>query len=133
MAFLRENNMYKDINKQREFQKLRNRAIRKEYFKDKQCEWCESTDKLVIHHVNPETKTSHKIWSWSEDKRHKELEKCIVLCDKCHREHHNPKQPLVHGTVNAYRYKKCRCEKCREWKHNEYVAYRNRKAVQVFA
>ena len=123
--------MYKDKNKQREYQKLWWRARREEYFRLKKCEQCGSTVKLVIHHKNPEDKIAHAVWSWSQDRRNAELEKCIVLCDKCHRILHGQLKPLIHGTYNAYRVKKCRCEKCREWKHNVYINYKRREKCRL--
>ena len=120
--------MYKNANKQRSYKTKWYHEQREEYFKNKECKWCGSTVELVIHHVNPETKTSHKIWSWSEDRRNKELNKCVVLCDKCHRLYHTPPTPLVHGTRNAYHEKRCRCALCRQWRHENYIDYKNRKS-----
>jgi hypothetical protein len=41
---------------------------------------------LELHHLDPEAKTSHKIWSWSPAKLRRELDKCIALCRDCHKE-----------------------------------------------
>ena len=123
--------MYKDKNKQRSYQKTWIRKRREEYFKNKECEWCGSTVKLVIHHENPKNKISHAVWSWGEARRNAELKKCVVLCDKCHRQYHTPKSPLIHGTRNAYHEKKCRCKKCREWSHDYMADYRKRKAAEA--
>jgi hypothetical protein len=48
------------------------------------CSICGSSIELHIHHVNPNETLSHRFWGWSEEKRNKELEKCIVLCKECH-------------------------------------------------
>jgi len=45
---------------------------------------CGSWKKLELDHIDPKTKESHKIWSWSEERRNKELKKCQVLCYDCH-------------------------------------------------
>jgi 5-methylcytosine-specific restriction endonuclease McrA len=58
---------------------------RKEFFKDKKCENCGSTENLEPHHINPELKKDHKIWSWSEKRRNEELKKCKILCQSCHK------------------------------------------------
>ena len=93
------------------------RVIRKEWFdKNGPCKNCGSKIKLHAHHLNPKNKISHNVWSWSKEKRKKELLKCIVLCEKCHLwEHHRDKiKPLVHGTMNAYNKKGCRCILCKK-------------------
>lgn len=59
---------------------------RKEYFKDKKCAKCGSTKDLQLDHINPETKITNRIWSWSKNRREEELKKCQVLCKKCHKE-----------------------------------------------
>lgn len=43
---------------------------------------------LQLHHLNPEEKDSHKIWSWSQKRREAEIAKCIVLCWPCHIHYH---------------------------------------------
>ena len=57
---------------------------RKSFFKDKHCVKCGSTQNLELDHIDPSRKITHKIWSWSKDKRQKELDKCQVLCSICH-------------------------------------------------
>ncbi len=49
------------------------------------CVKCGSRKRLELDHVDPKTKESHKIWSWSEERRNKELKKCQVLCYDCHK------------------------------------------------
>ena len=62
---------------------MRNR--RKEWFDlHGPCEACGSWIGLEVHHVNPETKVSHRVWSWSKKRRDAELAKCVVLCFTCH-------------------------------------------------
>ncbi len=46
---------------------------------------CGSWNDLELDHINPETKVSHNIWSWSEKRRIKELKKCQPLCFGCHK------------------------------------------------
>lgn len=77
------------------------------------CSKCGSDLRLQIHHVDPKKKESHNIWSWSDERRAIELEKCIVLCMKCHQEIHTPK--LVHGTGTGYS-RGCRCQPCKSAK-----------------
>lgn len=60
------------------------RNKRATYFKDKMCVQCGSKEKLELDHIVRETKISHSVWSWKEERRNKELEKCQVLCKKCH-------------------------------------------------
>lgn len=50
------------------------------------CSMCGSSDNLEVDHIDPLTKISHRIWSWSEERRLQELKKCQVLCRSCHLE-----------------------------------------------
>ena len=75
---------YKDPVVQREYQRLRTANRRFDWFADKSCARCGSTENLQLDHIDPSTKISHKIWSWSEAHRETELVKCQVLCYPCH-------------------------------------------------
>lgn len=77
---------YRDRARQLEYQKNWMRARRAAYFHDKACVKCGSTHRLELDHIDPSTKVSHKIWSWTEVKRLAEIAKCQVLCVLCHRE-----------------------------------------------
>lgn len=106
---------YKDIEKQRKFQRKRCARNRREWFIDKYCVRCGSVEQLELDHINPKDKITHNVWSWSPQKRKEELAKCQVLC----RDHHKEKTRkdmgygLKHGTENGYGYYKCRCDECR--------------------
>ena len=78
------------------------------------CRRCWSYDNLELHHLDPKEKESHNIWSWSEERRNKELEKCIILCEHCHYLVHFyiTRSLLSHGTENMY-HAGCRCEPCK--------------------
>lgn len=94
----------------RNYQRNWMRDRRGSYFKDKCCEECGSTEKLELHHIDPSNKFTHKIWSYREDIREKEIAKCSVLCQRCHL-----KETIVqHSYHSKSRYSKgCRCEICR--------------------
>jgi hypothetical protein len=81
----------------------------------KSCAWCGSTERLEFDHVDPSLKVDHKVWSWSPARRAAELEKCRILCHSCHHERTRQQfsKALVHGTLNAYKKKGCRCAECR--------------------
>lgn len=49
------------------------------------CKACGSSENLEVDHVDPIRKVSHRIWSWTAERREKELRKCQVLCRPCHR------------------------------------------------
>ena len=80
-----------------------------------------STKNLQFDHKNPKIKEfriSSKIDA-PEITLIKEVKKCILLCDKCHREKtkaswdfgvNKPK----HGTIWFYKSRGCRCKKCKE-------------------
>ena len=102
---------------------------RAKFFKDKVCK-CGSTESLQIDHVDPKTKVSHRVWSWSKERFDEEIKKCQILCHECHKE----KTRLwnlsrrKHGRT-WYSYG-CRCEICfkAQQKHN---AQRNANVAQL--
>jgi 5-methylcytosine-specific restriction endonuclease McrA len=49
------------------------------------CKVCGSSKNLEVDHVDPAAKASHRVWTWSAERRAKELRKCQVLCRACHR------------------------------------------------
>lgn len=48
------------------------------------CKHCGGTDRLEVDHIDPHQKISHRVWSWTLEKRAAELAKCQVLCRSCH-------------------------------------------------
>ena len=52
------------------------------------CKNCGSWDQLEVDHINPEEKEYNisQIWSRKQEVRDKELAKCQVLCEDCHKE-----------------------------------------------
>lgn len=89
---------------------------RADFFADKTCVQCGTTEDLQLDHIDPSTKVEHRIWTWSAARREVELAKCQVLC----RPHHEKKtarensRPIPHGTDAGYTKRKCRCLLCRE-------------------
>lgn len=49
------------------------------------CQHCGSSERLEVDHIERESKTHHRIWSWSLARREVELAKCQVLCHICHK------------------------------------------------
>jgi hypothetical protein len=79
------------------------------------CRKCGSWDQLELDHIEPSDKEHHVIWSWSEERRQKELQKCQVLCHWCHLDKsmlENMAGAEVHG-VSAYKSSRCRCDICK--------------------
>lgn len=76
---------YKDKNLQRKFNREWCAKRRSEFFNDKSCIKCGSLEKLELDHIDPKTKTTNRIWSWSLERRKKEISKCQVLCNSCHK------------------------------------------------
>lgn len=99
---------YKDKARQLEYQRKWMENRRNDYMHDKCCVECGSVDDLEVHHIEPDKKVSHRVWSWSYERRMAELDKCIVLCIKCHGVKHRFR-PC--GTMVAYR-RGCRCDDC---------------------
>lgn len=57
---------------------------RSKWLEDKNCVNCGSCERLEIDHIDPSTKISSTVWTWTEKRRKVELEKCQVLCRPCH-------------------------------------------------
>jgi 5-methylcytosine-specific restriction endonuclease McrA len=76
---------YKNREDKQKFQREWIAKRKAEFFKDKICAKCDSNYDLQLDHIDRTIKTSHRIWSWSEEKRNEELKKCQVLCSKCHK------------------------------------------------
>ena len=57
------------------------------------CVLCGSNEELQLDHIDPQTKISHRIFTWSEERRLKELAKCRVLCWRCHKKKTATEQP----------------------------------------
>ena len=113
---------YKDRQKQRLYQRLWKNTRKAQYFADKKCAHCGCITNLELHHLNPETKVSHRIWSWSSDRRKAELAKCQILCRTCHGK---MRRKAKHGTKTMYTYG-CRCASCTEAKRQAAREYRKR-------
>lgn len=125
------------VSKRRDQLKLK--AIEYKGGKCEKCEYSKCIAALEFHHLNPEEKDfaisrSGHTRSWEKIKV--ELDKCILLCCRCHREIHDDgnlekkheqynsqikvKTEIRHGSRVAYTYHKCRCEICRA-SNNEYI------------
>lgn len=78
------------MNRERKAKADRERKARRkaEFFSDKSCKRCGTTNNLVLHHRNPNNKKDHRIWSWKLERRLEEIAKCDVVCDKCHKQIH---------------------------------------------
>jgi hypothetical protein len=81
------------------------------------CANCGAVDGLEAHHKEPETKVSHNVWTWAIARMTAELDKCIVLCGRCHDNLHST-QRIKHG-VARYNKHKCRCQPCKQAKAAE--------------
>ena len=83
------------------------------------CVSCGSSERLEVDHIDPATKEDHRIWSWSEERRATELEKCQVLCHDCHeaKTASDRRAEMQHGTESMYRH--CKCTPCVDAR-NEY-------------
>lgn len=100
----------------REYQRLWIANRRAVWFEDKYCVKCGSKEDLEIHHVDPSTKVSNSVWSWAQERRDAELDKCEVLCHGCHKVETllQKAKPIEHGTYVGYMHHGCRCMSCIE-------------------
>lgn len=111
---------YADPDKQRAYQREWTARRRDEWLADRECVDCGSTDRLEVDHVDAAQKVSHRIWSWSNERRLAELAKCVVRCAGCHRDRH-AEQRSAHG-IKRYE-KGCRCNVCRAAKARSNARY----------
>lgn len=104
------------------------RAYRREWYNKRRDDWvrrngpcvqCGSNDGLEVDHIERQSKVSHRVWSWSLERRSAELAKCQVLCRACHRAKTSAEnsRPVVHGRRTTYDRRGCRCDPCREAKN----------------
>lgn len=108
---------YKDKEQQRKYQREWMAKRRSDFFADKSCVKCGSSEDLELDHIDPSTKVSHRIWSWSQKKRDEELAKCQILCDACHREKTSAflDSQIKHGSYKMRNKHGCKCDLCIEF------------------
>ncbi|AVI04753.1 HNH endonuclease [Mycobacterium phage LifeSavor] len=99
----------------REYQRQWIAKRRADFFADKRCVKCGSTEELNLDHIDPTKKVSHNIWSWSQVRRDAEIAKCQVLCLPCHKDKTaaDRKYKRLHGHVGTYDRWGCRCGLCK--------------------
>lgn len=127
---------YKDKKKQSSYQSEWVRQRREKWLLENgPCKKCGSSLDLELDHVDPNSKISHRVWSWSALRRDAELVKCQVLCKQCHlskTEEERVEVWFAHGTSTTYTKRKCRCDLCRDWKRQDNkrnVKYKSRKCT----
>lgn len=117
---------YKDKEKQREYQRQWMARRREEWLEaNGPCQFCGSGEDLEVDHIDPEHKVSHRVWSWSKERREAELANCRVLCSDCHKERtaEYRRDQVQHGTATMYDLA-CRCVDCREFKRQKNARFR---------
>lgn len=94
------------------------------------CSFCGSTDKskFEIHHVNSSEKSFSLTAWWARrwEVLQQELDKCILVCRKCHHQKHTNIN-LQHGTNLMYRHHKCRCNDCRDFNSRQIAEWRRQR------
>lgn len=93
---------------------------------------CGSNDNLQFDHIDPLTKVASiaKMSSMSEDKFWVEVNKCQLLCLKCHQaktllDLNQQNAKIIHGTLSSYRY--CKCDLCKKAKSDYMKEYNKKK------
>jgi 5-methylcytosine-specific restriction endonuclease McrA len=106
---------YKDLKRQRQYQREWMARRRADWLSGKACAHCGRTGDLQVDHIDPGQKLEHKVWSWSASRRKAELAKCQVLCERCHQEKSlRDRPPVLHGTHSRYVHYGCRCAECKK-------------------
>jgi 5-methylcytosine-specific restriction endonuclease McrA len=81
------------------------------------CKDCGGAFNLEIDHIDPADKSFNisSAYSLSIEVLVKELEKCCLRCDECHKKKTVKEDGFEaqHGTGGMYRHHGCRCELCR--------------------
>lgn len=123
---------YRDKDKQRAWQNAWMKKRRQVWIEENGPCACGSEVDLEIHHKDPTKKVTHRVWSWRQDRRLKELAKCIVECKQCHRGKHNEemRKPISHGTFTGYVNHKCRCSECTLANTEHARAWRSKQKTQ---
>jgi len=120
---------YRDKEKQRDRQRVWMKRRRDGAFMllGGRCNICGSRDRLELDHVDPRTKASHKIWTWSVYRILQELSKCQLLCRHCHENKSCIEltgfSPKMHGKVRTYERHGCRCNLCKKAKYLKRIQY----------
>lgn len=116
----------------REYYKKRRQAIF-DYLGQYACVDCGSEEDLEIDHIDPSTKAFSVNTRMSVKNNSVELDKCQVLCRKCHQaKTARENSGFRHGTVYGWmKKKKCMCAECQDHKSawNEARNARRRKAA----
>lgn len=92
------------------------------------CENCNSTEELQFDHLNPNEKQFiiGKFIDKSDINLLDEVNKCQLLCKKCHHQKTLEKQEYGklsdHGTIWRYKKYKCRCDLCTKAMSDYYYA-----------
>lgn len=77
---------YKDKAAQRAYQRDWMKQRRQAWFEaNGPCVDCGASEHLEVDHADASLKVAHRVWSWAEDRRLAELEKCVVRCQSCHK------------------------------------------------
>lgn len=89
------------------------RKLLLDYLGDK-CKKCGSVDNLQFDHINKDEKSFNiKNNLTLNEKVKNELDKCQLLCQKCHIEKTAKENSgFKHGTRYSWLKKKCECEEC---------------------
>jgi hypothetical protein len=116
---------------QREYARRWMAKRRADWFAGKVCEWCGTSERLELDHIDPELKVTHAVWSWAAHRREEELAKCRPLCHDCHQERTRIQARermggLDHGLTMYNKYG-CRCDVCRAAKQAQDRKYRAKK------
>lgn len=113
--------------KKRRYQQLWHYRRRTQWlYENGPCARCGSIKSLEVHHVRPEDKIEHWVWSWRKERRDAELAKCEVLCRKCHLIQTGKDFGWWKHGARGYQ-NGCRCEECRAGHNARAKDYTRRK------
>lgn len=124
-----DTHVYADKETQRAYQNAWMQQRRQDWLNERgPCVDCGSLNNLEVDHVDPTKKVTHRVWSWSEERRLAELEKCVPRCQSCHKSKTADfrKAQVQHGSyVMRYRHH-CDCTECKGYAQKQKAAWRER-------
>jgi 5-methylcytosine-specific restriction endonuclease McrA len=98
------------------------------------CAQCGATEDLELDHIDPATKFTHRIWSYSWVRINEELAKCQLLCVPCHFQKTLAFISTAGGmwaTRKNHHKKGCGCQSCCAMRSAEiYVVLQNKQQIK---
>lgn len=96
------------------------------------CKRCNSSVDLRVVYKDPKQRVIRvsSLWSLSDERRNRELKKCVVLCKVCAQEKRTLERQPEHGQAGRYD-QGCRCIPCREAHRVKMADWRTKRRLKI--